>query len=87
MTSQTPDDRSPMAVAYQWAWRVITISLEMVLPGLVGVWVDRTLHTLVLFTLLGFAGGMTLGIWHLLKITSKRPNNSTASGPGANGKQ
>ena len=31
------DDRSPAAKAYQWASRIMVVSLEMVLPGLAGV--------------------------------------------------
>ena len=63
------DDRSLVAVAYAWASRVITICLEMVLPGLAGIWIDGKLGTLVLFTLVGFGLGLTLGIWHLVKLT------------------
>ena len=68
VSKTTPDDRSPVAVAYQWAWRIITISLEMVIPGLVGLAVDQWLGSLVVFTLLGFTFGMTVGIWHLIRI-------------------
>ena len=78
MNDPPSDDRSPMAVAYAWAWRVTTISMEMVIPGLVGLAVDRWLGSVVAFTILGFAAGMTLGIWHLVKLGSpgstKRPN-------------
>lgn len=57
-----------MAVGYQWASRIITVSLEMVVPGLIGLAVDRWLGTLGVFTTLGFAFGMTAGIWHLIKL-------------------
>ena len=56
------------AIAYSWASRVISISLEMVLPGLLGVWLDRKLGTRVLLTVLGFGLGLTLGMMHLLRI-------------------
>lgn len=71
----TPEDRSPFAVAYQWAWRIIHVSLEMVVPGLMGLWLDRKLGTRVLFTLLGFAFGMTGGIWHLIHMTRRDGTN------------
>ncbi len=44
------DDRSLLATAYEWAWRIIIVSLEMVLPGLAGYWVDHaTLDCLFVF--------------------------------------
>ncbi|MGB6044918.1 MAG: hypothetical protein WBF93_17315 [Pirellulales bacterium] len=58
-----------MAKAMAWAARVMTISIEMVLPGVLGLWFDNLLGTKVPFTLLGFAGGLTFAIWHLLKMT------------------
>ncbi|NIL98586.1 MAG: hypothetical protein GTO53_11755 [Planctomycetales bacterium] len=58
-----------MAKAMAWTSRVITISIEMVLPGVFGLWVDDRLGTKVVFTILGFAGGLTLAIWHLVKMT------------------
>jgi hypothetical protein len=43
----------------------------MVIPGLVGLWIDRSLGWLpVVFTLLGFGLGMTVGIMHLLRIAA-----------------
>jgi hypothetical protein len=58
-----------MAKAMGWAARVMTVSFEMVLPGFAGIWVDGRLGTKVLFTLLGFAAGMTIAILHLLRMT------------------
>ncbi|MEX2309373.1 MAG: AtpZ/AtpI family protein [Pirellulales bacterium] len=63
------DDRSPAAIAYQWATRIMVVSLEMVLPGLAGYWVDRWLGSLVLFTMLGFAAGSSLAVLHLIRMT------------------
>lgn len=62
-------ERSSVAVAYQWAARIMTVSLEMVLPGLLGYWIDRRLGTRVVFTLIGFAVGNAMAIWHLIRIT------------------
>jgi hypothetical protein len=66
--SQSPDDRSRQAIAFSWASRIISISLEMVLPGLLGVWLDRKLGTWVVFTIAGFGLGLILGMMHLLQI-------------------
>jgi len=68
-----------MAVALEWVSRITTVALEMVLPGLGGQWLDQTLGTLVLFTLLGFALGMTLGIWHLIRMTKSDEEASSSS--------
>ena len=62
-------ERSPMAIGSDWAARIMTISLEMVLPGLVGVWVDGLLGTMIVFTLAGFALGITAAIYHLIHLT------------------
>jgi F0F1-type ATP synthase assembly protein I len=64
------DDRSPAAKAYQWASRIMIVSLEMVLPGLAGYWIDQQLGTMFLFMLIGLTIGCVGGIWHLLRLTS-----------------
>jgi F0F1-type ATP synthase assembly protein I len=69
---QSSDDRSPIAVAYAWAWRVIAISLEMVVPGLIGYWIDLRLGTKAVFVILGFLLGMALGIVHLMRLAQGR---------------
>jgi F0F1-type ATP synthase assembly protein I len=46
----------------------MSVSLEMVVPGLIGYWFDQQLGTVAVFTIVGFIGGMCLGMWHLLKI-------------------
>lgn len=63
-----PEDRSPMADAAAWASRIMTIAAEMVVPGLLGLWLDRYLGTLFLFALIGFAFGLTAGIMHLVRL-------------------
>ncbi len=49
----------------------MTVSLEMVVPGLLGIWIDRKLGTEPLFVLIGFALGMISGIWHLITMTTR----------------
>jgi hypothetical protein len=63
------DDRSPAAKAYLWSSRIMVASLEMVLPGLAGHWVDDRLGTVVLFMLLGFSIGGTAAVVHLIHMT------------------
>lgn len=65
-----------MAKATAAASRAMTVAMEMVLPGVLGLWLDKRLGTWLLFTLLGFIFGLTLAIWHLLKMTKPvRPRN------------
>lgn len=63
-----PDQRSPIAVGIAWASRVMTISLTMVVPGLVGYWVDGKLGTKLLFLLVGMILGMGTAMWQLLQL-------------------
>ena len=88
MKSPSTDERSPAVVAYAWASRLTTVSLEMVLPGLGGYWLDKRWGVAPLFTIIGFACGLALGMWHLLKMTSAQQNKSEAdknSGGSENG--
>ena len=73
-----PEDRSPLAEASAWASRIMTISAEMVVPGLIGLWLDRWLGTWFLLALAGFAGGLTLGIWHLIRLTGPDAKRKTS---------
>ena len=68
--SEPSDDRSAVAVALSWTSRITATSLELVIPGLAGYWLDQQLGTKVLFTVVGLALGMPLALWHLLKMTA-----------------
>ena len=46
----------------------MVVSLEMVLPGLAGHWLDQRLGTVVLLMLIGFALGGTAATMHLLHM-------------------
>jgi hypothetical protein len=74
LVSIPPDDRSPAAKAYQWATRIMVVSLEMVLPGLAGYGLDRWLGSVVLFTMLGFGLGSWLAVVHLIRMTRSDEN-------------
>jgi putative F0F1-ATPase subunit (Ca2+/Mg2+ transporter) len=47
----------------------MVVSMEMVLPGLAGHWLDDRLGTKVLFMLLGFSVGGTAAVIHLIRMT------------------
>jgi hypothetical protein len=78
-----PDDRTPAAIAYQWASRIMVVALEMVLPGLAGHWLDDQLGTVVLFLLIGLGLGSTAAIFHLIQMTrsdtKSKPSKRTDS--------
>ena len=57
-----------MAKAMAWSSRITTISLEMVVPGLAGLWVDRKIGTEPVLLIVGMVLGFTLGIYQLVKL-------------------
>lgn len=63
-----PDSPSPLALGFAWAYRILAVAAEMVLPGLLGSWLDGRLGTHFL-ALVGFGLGITLGVTHLLLMT------------------
>lgn len=66
-----PDDRSETAIGYHWAARGMTVAVEMIVPGVCGLWLDQKLGTKVVLTILGFALGLVGGIWHLIRMTQE----------------
>jgi ATP synthase protein I len=65
---QSHDDRSSMAMAMVWSSRVTTISLEMALPGVLGIWLDSRWGTSPILTVLGVIAGFSLGMLSLIKL-------------------
>jgi F0F1-type ATP synthase assembly protein I len=65
------DDLSLLAKAYEWAWRIIVVSLEMVLPGVAGYWVDTRLGTVCLFLVIGLTVGSIAAVRHLIRMTQQ----------------
>jgi hypothetical protein len=74
-------DFSWMAEGMNWVSKITTVALEMVLPGLTGLWLDIELGTRFL-SLAGFALGVPLGLWHLIAMT--KSNGTSRSGHGMN---
>ena len=69
-----PVDLSWIAEGMNWVSKITTVALEMVLPGLAGLWLDNQFGTRFL-TLIGFALGVPLGMWHLIALTKKKQND------------
>ncbi len=79
------DDSTSQVVAGQWVTRLMTVATEMVLPGVLGYWIDQRLGTKFVFMLLGFGSGLALGVWHLIRMTAtaKRGEGSQRSKDGS----
>jgi hypothetical protein len=67
----------------EWVSRVLAISLEMVLPGLAGQWLDTKFGTRFL-VLVGFALGVSVAIWHLTRLGKSGSQPKSRQGPGSN---
>lgn len=59
-----------MALAMEWVAKITTISLEMVLPGIGGSYLDELWGTKYL-AITGFGLGMAVGLWHLILLTNQ----------------
>ena len=75
-----PDDRSPLARAAEWSSRATTIALEMVIPAVVGLWIDRQLGTVMVFLLLGAILGLTAGMWQLIRMATEAQRGEPSDG-------
>jgi F0F1-type ATP synthase assembly protein I len=71
------DDRSTYAKAIEKASQVTTVALVMVVPSLLGYWLDSWLRTVPLFTALGLLIGMPAGIWQLIRMVNRDTPGST----------
>ena len=61
-----------MAAAMEWVAKITTVSLEMVLPGVGGHYLDTRLGTSY-WALIGFGVGMTVAMLHLIQMTRRPP--------------
>ena len=76
-SAETPGStsRHPLAVGSEWAARITTIAIMMVLPGIFGQWLDERWETQFL-GMGGFIFGNVAGIWYLLKMTGAEPTST-----------
>lgn len=76
MRGVNSSERSPLSIGVGWAYRVMSVGLEFVLPALLGHWVDGRLGTQPWGVLLGAVLGFGLGMVHLLQIATRGAGNS-----------
>jgi len=67
-----------MAQAYLWVSRIFSICGTMVLPGLLGYWIDRQLEIQV-FSIAGFLLGLLLGMIQLVMLAKIPVKNPTGN--------
>ncbi|MFW6124578.1 MAG: AtpZ/AtpI family protein [Pirellulales bacterium] len=65
------DDRAPMAQALGVATQVISAAMEMVVPGVLGYWLDTLAGTQPLFLVIGIVLGLVTGFWHLVALSRR----------------
>lgn len=64
----------------QWVSRITTVSLEMIVPGLIGLWIDHELGILrvfPVFLVLGVILGVAVGIYHLVRMAAPPARGGT----------
>ncbi len=54
-----------------WASEITAVAMEMVVPAVIGLWIDRKLGTHVVFLIVGVVLGATGGIVHLLRLAQR----------------
>jgi len=79
--AKTVDDRSPMAKSLSKASEVIAICLLMIVPGLIGYWIDQKVGSRFLFTLLGLVFGMSGAVMQLVRLVSIDDDSGEDSSP------
>ncbi|QDU74534.1 Putative F0F1-ATPase subunit (ATPase_gene1) [Bremerella volcania] len=84
MASRLQADMSPIARAYLWVGRIFSICGEMLVPGLLGYWLDQTLgFEFSIFALIGFFVGLVFGMTHLvLMATTEQKSGSEKDAHG-----
>lgn len=67
-----PTDRKATSEAAASYTRVVTVAMEMVAPGVLGLLIDRQVGTKAAFAVGGFVLGMVLGILQLVAFAREQ---------------
>jgi len=71
-----------MAIGLEWSATIMVIAAEMVVPGLIGYWIDTKLGTRAFFLLVGLAVGSLMAGLALARIARSRPDGKQEKRPG-----
>lgn len=72
-----------MAKSFSKASEVTSISIMMIVPGLVGYWVDQKVGSVLVFTLLGLALGMGVAVRQLMLLVANPTDAGRVSKVGS----
>lgn len=73
------DDRSPTAKALSKVAQITTISLMMIIPAIIGYFVDQYFGTVILFTALGLVFGIGSAVYQLVQFVSAQNSKSAST--------
>ncbi len=65
------DDRAPIAKALSRVTQITTISLMMIIPAIIGYFIDQYFGTVILFTTIGLVIGMGSAISQLIRLVAQ----------------
>ena len=77
--TQPVDDRSPTAKALSKVTEITAISLMMIVPAIVGHFIDRRFNTVILFTAVGLVLGVGAAIWQLVQFVAHQDQSTSAN--------
>ncbi len=80
MKDSSPE-RPWLAAAAEWTSKVTTVAGQMVLPPLLGLWLDRLAGTVCLFLILGALLGFAAAISQLVQWVRRGPKTRPEDGP------
>ena len=69
------DDRSPTAKAISKVAEITTISLMMIIPAIIGYFIDQQLGTFILCTGIGLVLGIASAVLQLMKFVAIEQQN------------
>jgi F0F1-type ATP synthase assembly protein I len=78
------DDRSAPAKALAMASLVMAIGLEMVVPMLIGYWLDCRLGSKAVFAIIGGICGLSGGVWHFTRLAKSLGGKARAEQSDSN---
>ena len=71
------DDRSPTAKALSKVSQITAISLMMIIPAIIGYFVDQYFGTLILFTAIGLILGIAAAVKQLIDFVAHQDKNDS----------
>jgi ATP synthase protein I len=77
--TKSSDDRSPLVQAMDWATQITGLAMQMVVPAIIGYWLDLKLGTKFVLLILGMVLGFITGMRQLIRwshASNRRRGNS-----------